>query len=101
LRKKQPNAKVFLMSLLPRAVGVSDGDPSRDNGADGRNRRTNQILCDYADGKDVVFIDIYDRYLVDGKIPKALMADRIHPTEKGYAIWRKELENRLSQIIKK
>jgi beta-glucosidase len=101
LRKKQPNAKVFLMSLLPRAVGVSDGDPSRDNGADGRNRRTNQILRDYADGKDVVFIDIYDRYLVDGKIPKALMADRIHPTEKGYAIWRKELENRLSQIIKK
>ena len=101
LRKKQPNAKVFLMSLLPRAVGVSDGDPSRDNGADGRNRRTNQILRDYADGKGVVFIDIYDRYLVDGKIPKALMADRIHPTEKGYAIWRKELENRLSQAVKK
>ena len=100
LRKKQPNAKVFLMSLLPRAVGVSDGDPSRDNGADGRNRRTNQILRDYADGKDVVFIDIYDRYLVDGKIPKALMADRIHPTEKGYAIWRRELESRLAEAKK-
>ena len=101
LRKKQPRARVFLMSLLPRAVGVADGDPSKDNGADARNRRTNDILRDFADGRDVVFVDIYGRFLVNGKIPKELMTDRIHPTEKGYAIWRTEIEKHLAGAIRK
>jgi len=58
-----------------------------DSVMDARNRRTNELLRGFADGKSVVFVDIGDKFLVGGKIPKELMSDRIHPTEKGYAIW--------------
>jgi lysophospholipase L1-like esterase len=91
IRRKQPQAKIVLMAILPRAVGVADGDPAKDNGADARNRRTNELLRGFADGKNVVFVDIGDKFLVGGKIPKELMFDRIHPTEKGYAIWREAI----------
>ena len=101
LREKQPQAKVVLMAILPRAVGVADGDPTKDNGSDARNRRTNELLRAFADGRSVVFVDICDKFLVDGRIPKELMSDRIHPTEKGYAIWREAIEPMLKEVIGK
>ena len=101
LREKQPQAKVVLMAILPRAVGVADGDPTKDNGSDARNRRTNELLRAFADGRSVVFVDICDKFLVDGRIPKELMSDRIHPTERGYAIWREAIEPMLKEVIGK
>ncbi len=101
LREKQPQAKVVLMAILPRAVGVADGDPSKDGGPDARNRRTNELLRGFADGRNVVFVDIGDEFVRGGKIPKELMSDRIHPTEKGYAIWRKAIAPILKEAIGK
>lgn len=87
IRTKQPQAKVLLCALLPRAVGTSDGDPSKDRGADARNRVTNSLIRKFADGRRVIWVDFGDRFLVGGKIPKELMGDYIHPSEKGYRIW--------------
>lgn len=101
LREKQPQAKVFLMGYLPRAVGTADGDPAKDGGADGRNRISGEKLRSLADGRNVVYVDMYDRFLVDGKIPKSLMGDYIHPTEKGYAIWRECMEPEFRKVVGK
>ena len=90
IARKQPQAKVLLCAIPPRAVGTADGDTAKD-GADARNRETNALIEKFADGRRVVWVDFRGRFLVDGKIPKSLMGDFIHPTEKGYAIWLEEI----------
>ena len=86
ITRKQPQAKVLLCAIPPRAVGTADGNPSNDV-ADARNRITNELIRMLADGKNVTWVDFRDKFLVGGNIPKSLMADYIHPTEKGYEIW--------------
>ena len=92
IREKQPQAKVILCGCLPRAVGTKDGDPAYDS-ADARNRKTNDLIRPLADGKKVIWLDFTDKFRVNGKVPKELMDDYIHPTEKGYLIWLKALED--------
>ena len=87
IAKKQPQAKVLLCAILPRAVGTSDGDPKKDRGADARNRITNELIKKFADGRRVIWVDFRDKFIVNDKIPKELMDDYIHPTAKGYALW--------------
>lgn len=98
VKEKQPQAKVLLMGILPRATGSSDGDRTKD-AADARNRATTEILRGFADGTRVRFIDLSDRFLVGGRIPKELMDDYLHPTEKGYAIWHQAVEPMLAEIV--
>ena len=97
---KQPTAKVVLLAYQPRAVGTKDGDPRNDGGADQRNRETSAEMAKMADGKNIFYVDVYDRFLRDGKLPRELSADYIHPTEKGYEIIRKALEPVLEKIMK-
>lgn len=97
-RRHQPQAKVVLLGFAPRAVGTRDGDPTKDNGANARNRETNRLLKTLADGKDTFYLDCYDRFLVGGKISKELSGDFIHPTGKGYAIIRAALEPVLDEL---
>ena len=100
IARKQPQAKVVLLAYQPRAVGTKDGDPAKDNGADRRNRETSAAMERMADGKRIFYVDVYDRFLVDGKLPKALSEDYLHPTEKGYGIIRTALEPVLEKITK-
>ena len=91
IRRKQPQATVWLLRHLPRAVGTADGAIAKD-AANARNVETDKIVHSFADGKSVIWVDLYDRFLQDGRIPKELMGDYIHPTEKGYALWRAAME---------
>ena len=97
-RRRQPEAKVILLGFAPRAVGTRDGDPTKDNGANARNEETNRLLKTLADGRDVFYLDCYDKFLVGGKIPKSLSDDYIHPTAKGYALIRAALEPLLARL---
>ena len=89
IKTRQPTAKIVLMGYLPRAVSTADGDPAADSGANARNLETMAILReDLKDDAAVGIVDVYDSFLgADGKIPKALMGDYIHPTADGYRIW--------------
>ena len=100
IARKQPQAKIVLLAYTPRAVGSPDGDPGKDGGANARNLRTNGLVRELADGRNVYYVDVYDRFLKDGKLPKSLSADRIHPTTKGYRIIREALEPVLERIMK-
>lgn len=57
-------------------------------------------MRELADGRNVFYVDVYDRFLKDGKLSKSLSADRIHPTTKGYRIIREALEPVLERIMK-
>lgn len=96
--RRQPQAKIFLMAYLPRAVGHMDGVVAKDK-ANARNLKTTEIIREFADGEKIIWIDLYENFLENGILPKRLMEDMIHPTEEGYAIWRKAIEPKLKTIL--
>jgi lysophospholipase L1-like esterase len=50
-------------------------------------KAVNTGLEQFADGKQVFYMDIGDKFLVNGLVPADIMADGLHPTAKGYQIW--------------
>ena len=81
IREKQPAAKIVLCPVFPR--GEKPTDKMRQ-----QNVAVNAIIKNYADGKDVLWLDFTDKYLqADGTISKDLMPDFLHPKEEGYRIW--------------
>ena len=96
VRAKQPDAKILLFAIFPRG---RDSNAAKHAAPRKRNEATNARLAAFAakQGKNLVYVDLTSRYLgPDGLVPKSLMADGIHPTAEGYAIWaeriRKELQ---------
>ena len=80
-RAKFPEAKVLLLGVFPR--GAEATAPLREP-----IRQINSIIAALDDGEYVRFMDIGDRFLEpDGSISTEVMADGLHPTERGYQIW--------------
>jgi beta-glucosidase len=93
LRSKLPETKILLLGIFPR-----------DEKADGAkrlvNKQANQLYRDVADGKNVVYLDIGDKFLAaDGTLPKETMPDFLHLTEKGYEIWASSIEAKLAELL--
>jgi len=60
----------------------------------------NGIIAGYADGRDVVFLDIGKAFLdPDGRLSRDVMPDLLHPDEKGYAIWQRAMDAQLQQLL--
>jgi lysophospholipase L1-like esterase len=76
-----PEAKVLLLGVFPR--GAEPTSPYRES-----IREINALIANLDDGEHVRFMDIGDRFLEpDGSISVEIMADGLHPTERGYEIW--------------
>ena len=80
IRAKQPQAKVILCAVLPRGADPSDKLRQRNDGL-------NRIIRDYADGRDVVWLDFGAQMLDEKGDTLWIMPDRLHPLDKGYRIW--------------
>lgn len=79
IRKHAPTAKILLLALLPRSERP---DATRQKVAE-----ANVLLKDKAARLGLTYLDLSKKFLLtDGRIPKALMYDFLHPTEKGYEI---------------
>ena len=90
IRERQPQAKIILMPIFPR--GRTPDDP-----ANRKNQETNMLIKPLADGENIIWLDFNDKFLgSDGKVPKALMGDFLHPTAEGYKI----MFDALAPIIK-
>lgn len=81
IRAKQQKAKIVLLPIFPR--GASAEDPKRV-----RNEQVNAEIKNFADGKDVFWVD-FNAKLVDEKgDTKFCMSDRLHPNTAVYRnIW--------------
>lgn len=85
VRAKQPNATVILHPVFPRGETVDD--PLRR-----RNDQVNRSIKALADGKDVIWCDINDSFVdADGKLPRSVFPDLLHPAAEGYVRWAKVL----------
>jgi lysophospholipase L1-like esterase len=80
-RKRCPDAVILLQGIFPR--GASPDDPNR-----AKIKAINGIISKLGDDNKVVYVDFGDKFLdADGKIPKDVMGDALHPSSKGYQIW--------------
>src|SRR6185436_11471124 len=80
-KKHQPQAKVLLLGIFPRAA-----DPTSPYRA--AIKEINSDLAKLADNKQVFYMDIGDKFLTpDGTLTTEIMGDGLHPTAKGYQIW--------------
>jgi len=93
IRKRLPDSKIMLLAIFPR--GPNKDDPKRK-----LVDATNKIICNYADNKNVFYLDINDKFLnVDGTLPKTIMPDLLHPNEKGYEIWANAMESKIKELL--
>ena len=93
VRQKSPGTKILLLSVLPW-----DANPGsrRD-----RHVAVNQHLPALDDGgKTVKYVDISRKFLApDGTIPKDLMPDGAHLSDKGYQMWADAVEAPLRALM--
>ena len=89
LRAKMPNAKIALLSIFPR------GDAAHPI-----NQKINALLPSLADGKTIFHFDLNEAFLdANGQVPPEIMPDKLHPSDKGNALWMQALKPRLTQIL--
>jgi lysophospholipase L1-like esterase len=83
-KKQQPQAKVLVLGVFPRNNARA---PEQTPVMNATIKAINTGLTLLADGKQVFYMDIGDKFLVNGVVPVDIMADGLHPTAKGYQIW--------------
>ncbi len=97
-KKRQPQAKVMVLGVFPRS---SNRQPEQTPALRAAIKEVNAGLAKLADNKQAFFMDIGDKFLAaDGSVPADIMADGLHPTEKGYQIWADAILPRVKELMK-
>ena len=92
LRTKLPDTKVLLLAIFPFR---EDFCAQR-----GKALQVNQALHKLDDGKNIRFLDIGHLFLApNGKIPKAMMRDFLHPSAAGYQVWAEAMEPLVAEML--
>jgi lysophospholipase L1-like esterase len=96
-KKRQPQAKVLILGVFPRA---NTRAPEQTAALNVPIKEINVGLAKLADNKQVFYMDITDKFLVNGVVPADVMADGLHPTEKGYQIWADAILPTVKNLLK-
>jgi lysophospholipase L1-like esterase len=92
LREKLPDTKILLLGIFPFREDFCEQR--------GKALQVNQALRKLDDGKWVRFLDIGYLFIQpDGKIPKELMRDFLHPSATGYRLWAEAMEPDLAAML--
>jgi lysophospholipase L1-like esterase len=95
LKEKQPQAKILLLAIFPRADIERTGPDIMD-----KVNKVNEIIATYDDGKQVKYLNINKHFLnAEGKLTKEVMPDLLHPSEKGYQIWADAIKPQLTEWL--
>ena len=96
-KKQQPQAKVLVLGVFPRNNARA---PEQTPVMNAIIKAVNTGLAQLADNKQVFYMDIGDKFLVDGVVPADIMADGLHPTAKGYQIWADAILPTVKNLMK-
>jgi lysophospholipase L1-like esterase len=106
LRAKLPETSVLLLGIFPRGSreqrieiksGLTDAgmNPQWE-----KIDRVNRIIQTFADGTNVVYLNINQALLNEkGALPVTVMPDLLHPNEKGYELWGNAMTPTLEKMI--
>lgn len=93
LRRRLPDTSILLLAIFPR--GETPDDRLRRI-----NEQVNAILPGLADNRHVFFLNINQAFLDrDGVLSRDIMPDLLHPNERGYAIWAREMAPQLQALL--
>ena len=94
IQEKCPTSKILLLGVFPRNT-VKDTPAQIEAPA-----KINDIISKFADGKQIVYLNINDAFLgPDGKVPADIMPDFLHPNEHGYQLWADAMNPTLFQMM--
>lgn len=92
LQSKCPHTKILMLAIFPRNP---DPSPQRE-----KNAKASLLASKIADNKTIFYMDINDQFLAaDGKLPKEIMPDFLHPNEAGYKIWAEAIEPKVAELM--
>lgn len=94
IQKKSPETKVLLLAVFPRGAKLP-------NAQNDKIIEVNKTVAKLDDGKTIRYLDIGPKFLVDGQIPKEIMPDFLHLSQKGYQIWADAITPTLSEMLGK
>lgn len=93
VRVKQPQAKILLLAIFPRAATPQDAIRMR-------VEEVNKLLPVLADGKNIFYLDIGPKFLdPQGNLSKEIMPDLLHPNDQGYRIWIDAVGPKLEELM--
>lgn len=93
IRQRLPATKVLLLAIFPRGEKPDDSLRSI-------NERVNRLIAGQADGRSVYFLNINAALTnPDGTLSKDVMPDLLHPNAEGYAIWQREMQPLLQELL--
>ena len=93
LQQRLPNTKILLLAIFPR--GEKPDDQLRQ-----LNDKVNAIIAGFADNQKVFFLDFGKAFLQpDGTLSRDIMPDLLHPNQKGYEIWAREMAPTLARLL--
>jgi lysophospholipase L1-like esterase len=106
LQAKLPQTKILLLGIFPRGsreqrIGIKSGlTEAGMNPQWEKIDRVNRIIETFADGENVVYMNINQAFLNEnGTLPVTVMPDLLHPNEKGYEIWGSAMKPTLEKMI--
>ena len=100
IRAKLPDSKILLLAIFPRGPRKARGQLEDWRLKMKEIAYINSQLATLDDGTMIHYLDIGDQFLVDGKIPKDIMPDQLHPSAKGYEIWAEAIQPTLDEMMK-
>jgi len=93
VRAKQPQAKILLLAIFPRATSPNDSLRQK-------NDQVNAMLPALTDSNNVFFMDIGPKFLdTQGNLSKEIMPDLLHPNDQGYRIWIEAVRPKLEELM--
>ncbi|HWK43413.1 MAG TPA: GDSL-type esterase/lipase family protein [Stellaceae bacterium] len=94
IRHKLPGTKLVVLGLFPRSLRADDSLRLKVNAV-------NTILARVDLGRQARYLDIGTSFLDrNGTLPKSIMADGLHPTERGYEVWAAALAPTLDSLLR-
>lgn len=94
LQELYPETKILVLALFPRRA---EPDHTFRKQINELNSYLPELLKDM---KNVTLLDIGPKFLDEkGFLPKEMMPDTTHPSEKGYEVWAKAIEPELKKML--
>lgn len=103
LRTKLPETKILILAIFPRGDGAQRAD--KEHGATmnlfwAKNDKASQLASTMADDEMIFFLDVNKALLNEqGELTREIMADLLHPKEKGYQLWAEAMEPTIAKLM--